>query len=439
LTAMNDFTATVETLAFGGNGVCRNEGKVCFVPFSCPGDQLRLSVTSEKRSYQTARIVDILEPSTSRVTPPCPVFGRCGGCSWQHISYERQMQAKRQILVEALWRAARVEEGVVGPMLPAPMQYWYRSRVQFKLHAVDGRLQVGFFRNNSHRVEDLPDGCMVALPEINTAQRQLRAVLEGFPERGLIPVVHVECGDSGVVAVIHYGGIDAAAAAGFFLDSREVLSSLSGLWLQSGRKSTLSRVWGDERLYYAMPSGSGRTEARLGFAPGGFSQVNREQNRTMLEVVRRMASFQGSERLLDLYCGNGNLSLPLAGEVASVAGIEEYRGSIDKALLNMKANGITNVEFICADALAGLKAMTASGRRFDVVILDPPRSGASDAVPLLPLLKPQRIIYVSCDPSTLARDCGLLQAEGYRVVESVPLDMFPQTYHLESVTLLQKR
>ena len=323
---MNDFTATIETLAFGGNGVCRNEGKVCFVPFSCPGDRLRLSVTSEKRSYQTARILELLEPSPSRVTAPCPVFGRCGGCSWQHVSYERQLQAKRQVLVESFWRAARVGEEVVGEPLASPLQYGYRRRVQFKLYAAADHLHFGFYRNNSHRVEDLPDGCLVALPVVNHAQRQLRSVLEDFPGRNRVPQVSVECGDSGVVAVVSYIGADAAAAADFFLAGRGRLTSLSGLWLQSGRKSTLSRVWGDERLHYAMPSGGpGAAEIRLGFAPGGFSQVNREQNRVMLEVVRRMAGLRGSERLLDLYCGNGNLTLPLAGEAAAVTGIEEYQ------------------------------------------------------------------------------------------------------------------
>jgi 23S rRNA (uracil1939-C5)-methyltransferase len=152
-----------------------------------------------------------------------------------------------------------------------------------------------------------------------------------------------------------------------------------------------------------------------------------------------MGGLNGSGRLLDLYCGNGNLTLPLAGEAAAVTGIEEYRGSIDEAMRNMTANGIANVEFVCADAAAGLQGLAEAGRSYDVVILDPPRSGAADAVPLLTRLKPERIIYVSCDPSTLARDCGLLQADGYRVRESVPLDMFPQTYHLESVTLLEKQ
>jgi 23S rRNA (uracil1939-C5)-methyltransferase len=211
------------------------------------------------------------------------------------------------------------------------------------------------------------------------------------------------------------------------------------MFLNSGRK-VLQKIYGDDQLAYTLPAATPEgKECLLAYQPGGFSQVNRDQNRTMLEIVRQLASFQGSEQVLDLYCGNGNFSLPIAGEVATVTGIEEYAGSIAAAEANRVENGIANAEFICADAVAGLKQLAASGRRFDTVILDPPRAGAAETVSELCRLNPDRIIYISCDPSTLARDCGLLAANGYHVRECVPVDMFPQTYHLESVTLLQKQ
>jgi 23S rRNA (uracil1939-C5)-methyltransferase len=159
----------------------------------------------------------------------------------------------------------------------------------------------------------------------------------------------------------------------------------------------------------------------------------------MLGLVRRMACFQGTEQVLDLYCGNGNFSLPIAAEVATVTGIEECAGSIAAAEANRTLNCIANAEFICSDTAAGLKQLVAGGRRFDTIILDPPRTGAAEAIPELCRLNPSRVIYISCDPSTLARDCGMLADSGYHVRECVPVDMFPQTYHLESVTLLQKQ
>ncbi len=432
-----NLTATIDSLAFGGNGVCRLDGKVCFVPFSCPGDQLRLAVTAEKRSYQTARITEILAPSADRVNPPCPVFGSCGGCNWQHIDYHRQLEAKRRILAETLWRSARVPAECVAETVPSPLRYGYRSRVQFKLYATPDRLHIGFYRGTTHLVEDIADGCAVALPVINQALQQLRPVLEASPGRTTIPQINVECGDAGCVAIVNYIGPDREGIAAYFREQRDRLASLTGLWLQTGRKSTLTRVWGDERLYYRLPS-PGRDDILLGFTPGGFSQVNRDQNRTMLEIVREMAELDGTGHLLDLYCGNGNFSLPLAGSAASVTGMEEYEGSICEAETNMRANGIVNAEFLCADAAVGVRKLADAGRVFDLVILDPPRSGAPGVASEIPRLRPERIIYVSCDPNTMARDCGVLAGQGYRVERSIPLDMFPQTYHLESITLLRR-
>jgi 23S rRNA (uracil1939-C5)-methyltransferase len=431
--------AIIDKLAFGGNGICRINGKVCFVPFSCPGDEVRLAVTSEKRSYCVARIVELIVPSPFRVTPPCPVFGRCGGCSWQHVEYAQQLVAKQQILVETLWRGARVAGECVRPVLPSPAQYGYRSRVQFKLHASADSLRIGFFRSNSHLVEDVGHGCAISLPVINSTLASLRVVLASFPDTSAIPQISIDCAEEGVIAVVTYNGSDQRAAAAFFRERRADLVPLTGVYLNTGGKA-LQKLYGDDLLAYTLPSASPEANAcRLTYQPGGFAQVNRGQNRAMLELVRQLGCFQGSERVLDLYCGNGNFALPISGEVATVTGIEEYPQSIAAAEANRILNNITNAEFNCADAAAGLKQLAAVGRRFDSVILDPPRSGAAEAVPDLCRLNPARIIYVSCDPSTLARDCGLLAESGYHVRECVPVDMFPQTYHLESVTLLQKQ
>jgi 23S rRNA (uracil1939-C5)-methyltransferase len=429
----------IDKLAFGGNGVCRINGKVCFVPFSCPGDEVRLAITSEKRSYCVARIVELMVPSPFRVTPPCPVFGRCGGCSWQHVEYGQQLLAKQQILAETLWRGARVASECVRPVLPSPVQYGYRSRVQLKLHASKDSLRIGFFRSNSHLVEDVGTGCAIALPVINTTLAALRVVLASFPDISAIPQISIDCAEQGIIAVVTYNGRDKSAAAAFFRERRADLAPLTGVFLNTGHKA-LQKLYGDDHLAYTLPAASPEAnECQLSYQPGGFAQVNRGQNRAMLGLVRQLACFQGSERVLDLYCGNGNFSLPIAGEAATVTGIEEYALSIAAAEANRAVNGITNAEFICADAAAGLIQLSAGGRRFDTVILDPPRTGAAEAVPDLCRLNPARIIYVSCDPNTLARDCGLLADSGYHVRECLPLDMFPQTYHLESVTLLQKQ
>jgi 23S rRNA (uracil1939-C5)-methyltransferase len=436
---VNGPVAIIDKLAYGGNGVCRINGKVCFVPFSCPGDEVRLAVTSEKRSYLVARIVELLVPSPDRVSPPCPVFGTCGGCAWQHIGYEQQLLAKQQILAETLWRGARVPADCIGSVLPSAAPYGYRSRVQFKLHTSANGLRIGFFRSNSHQVEDVGSGCAIALPVINATLAVLRKTLTSFPELSSLSQISVDCSEQGVIAVVTCIARDKSAAAAFFRERRNELAPLTGVYLDTGLK-VLQKLYGDDQLAYSLPSASpDEKDCLLGYQPGGFSQVNRDQNRAMLEIVRRMGLFQGTERVLDLYCGNGNFSLPIAGQVAAVTGIEEYAGSIAAAEANRAANGIANAEFICADVVAGLKQLAAARRQFDTIILDPPRSGAAGAVPGLCRLNPTRIIYVSCDPSTLARDCGLFADSGYHVRECAPVDMFPQTYHLESITLLQKQ
>ena len=427
-------TAVIDSLAIGGSGVCRIDGKVCFVPYSCPGDEIRLEVVSDRRSFSQGRVLEIITPSRSRIVPRCPVAGRCGGCSWQHVEYSCQLAEKRRMFADALWRGGRVEGDRISGVVPSPLQYGYRGRIQFKLHWDGGRLQMGFYRTGSHYVIDAPDGCPVALPVINEAAGQLRRLLQQFPGRDRIPQVNVECGDEGAVAVVNYIGSDVGAVSRFLDEGRGMLPALSGFWLQTGRKSTMSRIWGDDRLCYGMPLEDGG-EVSLAFAPGGFSQVNAVQNRQLLEVIRRMGAFRRGDAVLDLYCGNGNFSVPLAASAGEVTGVESYEGSIAMARANAARNRISAAEFVCCDAGEWVNSAADGGRHFDLVLLDPPRSGAAGVIDGIARLRPRSVIYVSCDPSTLARDCGILAGRGYRVAESVPVDMFPQTAHLESVTL----
>jgi 23S rRNA (uracil1939-C5)-methyltransferase len=430
---------SIERLAFGGSGVGRLDGKVCFVPFSCPGDELSVRIISEKRSFLTAEIISVITPGSDRIIPPCPLFGSCGGCSWQHIAYPRQLEEKRRIFSDALWRGARVPVELVAPVVASPQTYGYRNRVQFKLHGAGTGLQIGFFRQGTHFVEDAGLGCPIALPVINRILGNLRTVLASFPEQTKIPQINLDCAERGAAVIINYIGDDREGAAAFFLQRAPELEGATALYLQTGRKSTLRKVYGDDLLAYSFPGDSPAAPCcSLTYRPGGFAQVNTAQNAALLRLVREFAECRGDELLLDLYCGNGNFSLPLARSVAAVTGIEEYGDSIAAARLNSRLNGVENAEFICADAAAGVRQLIRAGRRFPTIILDPPRSGAAELLRDLPRLEADRIIYISCDPSTLGRDCGVLSGNGYRVVSSVPVDMFPQTYHLESVTLLRR-
>ncbi len=435
---MKDFEISIDRLAFGGGGVGRYDGKVCFVPYSCPGDDLKVSLITDKKSYSTASITEIVKSSADRVEPPCPLFGSCGGCNWQHINYTRQLISKREIFADTLWRGARIAGDLIEDVVPSAHPYGYRSRVQFKLHYAKNQLQMGFYRQGTHFVEDASDGCPVAMPVINEALRSFRSVLKSFTDPNQLPQINIDCAGEVVIAVVNYIGNDIDGVAGFFKNYMTELRPVTGLYIQSGRKVRLRKIYGDDLLTYVLPDKVGK-QCQLSYKPGAFSQVNRDQNIKLLELVRQFSEFKGTEQVLDLYCGNGNFSIPLSGDVYSMTGIEEYKDSISSAMENAVKNGITNSEFICSDAVVGVRQLVAAGRKFDVVILDPPRSGAGDAVVEVLKLNPEKIIYISCDPSTLARDCGAFVKNGqYHVRSSIPVDMFPQTYHLESVTLLVK-
>jgi 23S rRNA (uracil1939-C5)-methyltransferase len=431
--------AIIDKLAFGGNGVCRIDGKVCFVPFSCPGDEVSLQITAQKKSYCTASITEILTPSPFRAVPLCAIFGACGGCSWQHINYPTQLEHKRKILEETLWRGARIPADLIDDVVPASLQYGYRSRFQFKVSVRNGTLRIGFYRQGSHQVEDAAGGCPIALPAINQVLSCCRDVLQSYSDVGSISQLGIDAGDSGIVVVIHHHGNMSAKNRGYFIDRSGDFGPCTGLFLKVDTQSQVEQLWGSSEISYCLnQADSDKKPVVLTYPPGGFAQVHQLQNSTMLSVIRRLGAFTSTEQLLDLYCGNGNFSLPLAAEVASVTGIEGNADSVRAAEHNRDLNKIANAQFFCDDVASGVRRLVDQGRKFDTVLLDPPRAGAGDTVSDIARLLPNKIIYVSCDPSTLARDCGLLSGCGYTVARSVPIDMFPQTYHLESVTLLSR-
>ena len=435
---MSEQTITIEKLAFGGSGLGHIGGKVCFIPFTAPRDTARIRIKTEKRSYMEGELIELLTPSPLRETPPCPIFGACGGCNWQHLTYSAQLAAKQEIFADLLWRSARVEPERILPIIPAPEPYGYRSRVQFKLRFIAGQLHIGFYRRGSHFVIDLPERCAIAHPVINRLFADLNSYLPDFPEPDKIPQIDVTIGDDdAAILVFHYLG-NRHDEITRYLENMPTSASV-GLYLQCGRKETLEKIAGPGHLSYRIPENflSGIPERTLSFAAGGFSQVNYQQNLSLVATVFDWAELTGAEKILDLFCGNGNFSIPLAQKAATVLGLEEYPPSIIDAQRNCVLNDVKNASYRCFDAAAGVEELIAAGEHFELVIIDPPRTGAAELVRYIPSLHPRKVIYVSCDPATLARDIGILKRGGYEVIKSLPVDMFPQTYHIESVTLLE--
>jgi 23S rRNA (uracil1939-C5)-methyltransferase len=436
---MREIIVTIERMAFGGAGVGYDDGKVCFIPFSAPGDLARVRVTSEKRSYIEGEIIELLKPSSLRSKPACPVFSICGGCNWQHLSYSVQLVEKHMIFSNLMWRSGRIEPERILPVIPAPDPYGYRARVQLKVHFAAGELHTGFYRTGSHFVVNLPGSCAIAAPKINLILPELQRILQAFPEPDKVPQIDVTIDGNNTAAVIfHYIGCNLVDAADFINKNRSMLASSEGIYIQSGRKRTMQKIAGPESLEYQIFQDTDLNDlaTRLTFTPGGFSQVNYRQNQALVVTVLDWCGLTGNERLLDIFCGNGNFSVPLASKCTDVVGIEEYEPSILSAYYNCQINELRNLQFLCTDAVNGVSEFVNRKEVFDVVLLDPPRTGAAEIVRLIPSLKPGKIVYISCDPPTLARDIGILKGYNYDVIKSQPIDMFPQTYHIESITLL---
>ncbi len=423
---------TIDSLAFGGNGVGRHQGKAIFVSRSAAGDRLRCRVVRDRGRYAEAELVELLEPGPGRRQAPCPVYAECGGCQWQHLDYPTQCRWKETIFADQLGRRAGVDPSAIRPLLAAPEEWNYRSRVQFKCRQTAAGWRMGFYRPGSHFVVDVAH-CPISAPAINRGLALFRAWLPESPCPQQIPQVDLAVDDfQRLRAVVHCLDPQPRRLADYLRPLAEAAGF--ALFLQTGRKATLTRVCGEEQLEITVDD----PPLRLAYGPGGFAQVNLEQNRALVALLLSARAWQGSESALDLYCGMGNFSLPLARRIGSLVGVEDYPPSIASAQQNARQNGLGNLHFAARPAKGALQDFFPHAPP-DLVVLDPPRSGAYEVARELTARPPARVAYVSCDPATLARDLQPLLHGPFRLLWSRPVDLFPQTYHIESLTLLERR
>lgn len=420
----------ITALAQGGRGLGHHDGKVIFVPFTVPGDRIDCRITRAKARFAEAELVAIRQPSAHRRDAPCPWFGSCGGCQWQQLPYPQQARWKEQLFREQLVRNGICADTEIAGLVSAPDEWRYRNRVQLKCHAVGDGLAIGFYRQGSHFVVDVAD-CRLLRPELQAVLTALRNELPDAPERDAVPQVDLACGDDGTVRIVLHVLPWARRSL------REWLQHFAGrhqlnACLQSGRKDTIEVVHGEPFLTIQVDEPA----LLLRYGPGGFVQVNTLQNRAMVATMVEWLALTGVEHALDLFCGMGNFSLPLARRAGRVVGVEDYPPSIASARENAAANGLDNVVFHASDAAVMMQNFRTG--ELDLVVLDPPRTGHYQAVRDLLKIAPRRVLYVSCDPATLARDLKPLVHGGYRVRLSRPFDLFPQTWHVESMTLLER-
>lgn len=440
----------ITSLTYGGRGLGRIDNKVVFVPFSVPGDKLSVEITKDKKSFAEAEIKDILEPSVDRVEPKCPVFGLCGGCAWQNISYPKQLEWKERILKETLTRIGGVELPEFDPPIKAKEPYNYRSRARFQIDQIDNG-KWGFFAASSHTLVDIEE-CPLLEPNVNETFGALKKLLKG-KEHGLC---HIEIAqserDNRTVASLYsvkpfaFGKMDFLSATPL-LKGVELLRSKAKS--KDRRKNKVGRrdgpftsvkKYGELDIFFTV---LGR---ELKAPSGSFTQVNAAQNNLLVEKVCEMGALDKNARVLDLFSGVGNITFALAKEAESVTGVEIDSLAVDYARANAALGGDKNAQFECADVLKWVKnkgSKSLASPLWNVVVLDPPRggtpnSGSVNTTRELVKLAPRRIIYVSCNPSTLARDISCLRDSGYAIKRAVLLDMFPQTFHIESVVMLDR-
>ncbi len=422
----------ITSLVYGGKGLGRVDGKVVFVPYTAPGDVVEAELTADKKGYFEGRAVKLITPSPLRAEPACPLYGRCGGCSLQHMNGGAQLEWKQKILDETLRRIGKLDDVRFDSPLSSPSPFNYRARARFH---VDGH-RAGFFEAASHRVVDM-DSCPLLENRVNETFLDFKRAVLSVKVRPLVHSFEVGLSDDDGRTVL---SILAAPSGGFEWESLlKEIRHLKGfeLWIQKDRtrKGRFVKSANDTRLAYT--AGGVRFSAPISV----FSQVNLAQNRAMVDKTAEFAGLSGKESLLDLYCGVGNLSLPAAKKAARVIGVESSGQAVEEARANCRRNAIGNAVFHEGDAAGWLKQNLKNLEKdgFDVLILDPPRGGEPKIADSLPAVKPGRIVYVSCSPPTLGRDVRQLTSAGYVVSRAVLVDMFPQTYHIESILGLELR
>ncbi len=422
---MHPVTVDITSLAYGGKGVGRIDGKVVFVPYTAPGDRAQIEIISEKKGFLEGRLIEDVIPSPLRQTPTCPLFGKCGGCNWEHIQYPGQVDWKDRIFRETIERIGGIRDLPLEPPIPAAEPFRYRVKAQF--HIKDHIW--GFFEAGSHRVIELEE-CHLLDPVLNKTFISLRNYIE--ENQSGLPIHTVEIGksdlDGKAVALIHLKEkTDLKSEA--ILDAIKELKGIEFRITLPGKKiGKIISTAGDISLAYRL-----RGQILKAYI-STFSQINITQNIRLVDTVLEYVNIRHEDSILDLYCGAGNLTLPLSERCKKATGIDKDPSAISDAISNVKANATKNVNFICGDAPRGIKS--PSKTLPDIVILDPPREGAFEVIKGIAGLKPKSLVYVSCNPSTLARDLAVLIREGYVVNRARVIDMFPQTYHIEGVVEL---
>jgi 23S rRNA (uracil1939-C5)-methyltransferase len=428
----------IERLVFQGDGLGRlPDGRVIFVPLTAPGDEVDARVEEDRGHFVRGAAVRILAASAVRTDPPCRYFGTCGGCQWQHVAYPVQLDWKRRILEELLVRVGKLPGVPVAPAIDPGSPWEYRARAQLKVIG-GARPCMGFHQRETNRVVDI-DRCPLLDPRLNALLHAMRhmkhpsffSLFQGLREAW----VALGTGTGELLLSLFARAQDRSALRLLFHTLQAASPGLQGVVLLEGDPRQAPRIvdWCGAHVFHERIG-----DVRFQVGATAFFQVSGLAAAGLTSLVLEGAALAGTERVLELYSGVGTFSVPLAKRARELVGIEANAGAAADGGLNLRQNGCANARFVQAQVEQALPGVAAQGP-WDVVVLDPPRQGCSRGVlDLLASMRAKRMIYVSCDPSTLARDLSALANAGYRCTSLRPIDLFPQTFHLESVARLER-
>ena len=429
-------TGIIESLDHEARGVTRLDGKTVFVEGALPGECVEYASYRRKPSYELARTLRILNPSPERVTPRCPHFAVCGGCSMQHLDAAAQVAAKQRLLEDNLWHLGRIKaEQLYAPIHGQPWAYRYRARLSVRFVLKKGGVLVGFHEKKSSYVVDMQQ-CEILPPHLSAMLLPLRELVGRMSIRDRLPQIEVAVGERMTALVLRIlEGLSPADEALLreFADRHAVV-----FYLQPQGPATAYRFYPltGPQLSYLLPEFA----VEHAFSPTEFTQVNHAINRVLVRRAMTLLAPQPGERIADMFCGLGNFTLPIARAGARVVGVEGSPELVRRATGNALANGLGDrVEYRVANLFESTPETLAALGRFDRMLIDPPREGALELIKSLDAERPRRIVYISCSPATLARDAAILVTQkDYRLRGAGVVNMFPHTSHVESIALFER-
>ncbi len=431
--AAQPYQVTIDSLSHEGRGVGRRDGKTVFVAGALPGETVMVRVLRRRRRYDEALATEIIEAAPERIDEPCAHARVCGGCSLQHLPPERQVEHKQAVLLELLEHQGGVTpETVLEPLKGPTLGYRRKARLGVKYVEKKGGALVGFREKGNPFIADIQH-CAVLHPAVGEAIPALRTLISGLAARASLPQIEVAVSDDRVALVFRH--LEALSSDDAMALARFGAAQGFDIWLQPGGPDSAYPLEEGTPALLSYRAGS----CDIAFSPMDFTQVNADINRAMIERVLALLAPGPDDQVLDLFCGVGNFTLPLARSAGRVFGIEGEAALAERANANARANGLANVTCVMGDLNDPAAALPDDAGSFNKVLLDPPRTGAEALIGHFDFGAVQRTVYVSCNPATLARDAGLLcSGHGYRLAAAGIMDMFPHTAHVESIAVFDR-